>query len=453
MIRIIKVLCISLMFCFIGTTAYGFTHEQLNEDKLKENLEKEYGINIVIDDNEDNINYIDSLMVLERGLKRFPAGMISEITKFYSKSGISTNVIIDRTETISDLFSEYKLDKKRADLYIYIMQNNIYDDACVASEEGFVYEAGQYIRDYLFKVYGYDKIKTEFEKLNGECKYETWGKGYENVFINKHSAMSFNDEIADIILFSEAHPEVLRNLNNGSYTAIHKKIEYLASIIDQCFTSVTSDTRLWQDALPQKPDEWALDAIKAMKESSLIPEEFEGMYNSYITKGDFCFLTLNLIESKLGKDKFGKLFGLVKQEDHVAIDPIKGEVYLDKKTGNINPYEDGCNDKIKRMDEAYQICFTDDESRINSDEYITRLEMAKILFYLGNELGMDISDYKDVEYNDISDIDESEKPIIYFSAGKGLLKGDGTSFKPYNYCTYQETYMILMRFYNLLPTV
>ena len=77
MIRIIKVLCISLMFCFIGTTAYGFTHEQLNEDKLKENLEKEYGINIVIHNNEDNINYIDSLTVLDRGLKRFPAGMKS----------------------------------------------------------------------------------------------------------------------------------------------------------------------------------------------------------------------------------------------------------------------------------------------------------------------------------------------------------------------------------------
>ena len=350
MIRIIKILCISLMFCFIGTMAYGFTHEQLDEDKLKAGLEKEYGINIVIINNEDNTNYIDSLTVLDRGLKRFPAGMISEITKFYSNSGISTNVIIDRTETISDLFSEYKLDEKSADLYIYIMQNSVYNDACVASEEGFIYETGQYIRDYLFKNYGYDKIKTGFEKLNGQYKYGTWGEGYENVFINKHSAMSFNDEIADIILFSEIHPEVLRNLNDGSYTAIHKKIEYLASIINQSFTSVTVDTRLWQDALPQKPDDWALDAIKVMEESSLIPEELEGMYNSYITKGDFCFLTLNLIENKLGKDKFNKLFGLVKQEDHVAIDPIKGEVYLDKKTENMNSYEEigraSCRERV-----------------------------------------------------------------------------------------------------------
>lgn len=449
MIRMIKVLCILVMFCFIGTTAYGFIHEQLNECELKVDLEKKYGINILDAGNEDNIN-ADSLMILEQALKKFPAGLIGEITEFYSNRGINTNVIIDKTETISDLFSEYKLDEKSADLYIYMMQNSIYHDACVASEEGFIYEIGQYIRDYLLEVYGCDKLKAEFERMNGECKYGTWGNGYENVFINKHSAMSFNDEIADIILFSETHPEILRNINNGNYTAIHKKIEYLASIIDCKLLSVTSDTKLWQDALPQKPDEWALDAVNAMKESSLIPEELDGIYNSYITKGDFCLITLNLIEKKVGKDELNKLFGLVKQEEYVAIDPIKGEVYIDNEIGNINSYEDNCNDMGKRMAEAYQICFIDGENQINSSEYITRLEMAKVLFYLGNKLGMDVSDYEDVVYDDISDVAESEKPIIYFSASKGLLKGDGTSLKPYNYCTYQEAYMMLMRFYNLL---
>ena len=450
MIKIIKVLCVSLMFCFIGTTAYGFTHEQLDEAKLKSSLEKEYGINIITTNDEDNINYTDSLTVIDRGLKRFPEGMIREITKSYYSRGISTNITIDRTEIISDLFSEYKLDEKRADLYIYIMQNSVYNDACVASEEGFIYEVGQYIRDYLFENYGYDKIKSEFEKLNGECKYGSWGEGYEKVFINKHSAMSLNNEIGDIILFCETHPQVLRNLNDVSYTSIHEKIEYLSSIIDQCFTSVTADTGLWQDTLPQKPDEWALDAIKAMEESDLIPEELEGIYNSNITRGDFCILTLNLIENKLGKDKLSKLLGIAWQEDHVAIDPIKGEVYLDNKTEEMNFYENDCKNKEKRRDEAYQICFTDDEDQLKSGEYITRLEIAKVLFYLSNKFGMDISDYNVAEYNDISDVDESEKPIIYFSVGKGLLKGDGISFKPHSLCTYQEAYTLLMRFYNLL---
>lgn len=450
MIKIKRILCTALMFCFIGTAVYGFTYEPLSEDIIEDNLEEDYGINIIIPKNEESINYRDCLVVLDRGLRRLPEGVIKEITDFYSNSGVSTNVTMGKTERISDLFSEYKLNEKSADLYIYTMQNSLYYDTCVASEEGFIYEMGQYIRDYLFKVYGYDKIKNEFEKLNSGYKYGTWGEGYDKVFINKHSAMSFKDEIADIIWYTEIHPDILRNINNGSYTVIHKKIEYFASIIDQCFSSVTGDTMLWQDALPQKPDEWALDAIKAMEEASLIPEELEGIYSSYITKEDFYVLTLNIIESKLGKEKFTKSFELIKQEDYVAIDPVKGEIYVDNRTGNSNSDAEDCYEKEKRLYEAYQIGFMDEDGMYDSDEYITRLEIANLLGYVGNGLGMDISDYEAIDYDDISDVKDSEKPFIYFAASKGLLKGEGTSFKPYDYCTYQETYLMLMRFYDLL---
>jgi hypothetical protein len=449
MIKIKRILCIVLMFCFIGTAVYGFTYEPLNEDII-DNLEEDYGINIIIPNNEDITNYRDCLMVLDRGLRRFPEGVVREITEFYSDSGISTNVMVGKTERISDLFSEYKLDEKNADLYIYTMQNNLYYDTCVASEEGFIHEMGQYVRDYLFKVYGYDKIKSEFEKLNVGYKYGTWGEGYDKVFINKHSAISFNAEIADIIWYTEAHPDILRNINDGNYTVVHKKIEYLASIIDQCFSSITCDTRLWQDALPQKPDEWALDAIKAMEEASLIPEELDGVYNSYITKEDFYILTLNIVENKLGKEKFTKSFELTKQEDYVAIDPVKGEIYVDSRNGNSNLNAEACNEKEKRLNEAYQIGFMDEDMTYDSGEYITRLEMVKLLSYIGNELGMDISDYEAVDYDDISEVKDSDKPFIYFAASKGLLRGDGTNIKPYDYCTYQETYLMLMKFYNLL---
>ncbi len=76
--------------------------------------------------------------------------------------------------------------------------------------------------------------------------------------------------------------------------------------------------------------------------------------------------------------------------------------------------------------------------------------MVKLLSYIGNELGMDISDYEAVDYDDISEVKDSDKPFIYFAASKGLLRGDGTNIKPYDYCTYQETYLMLMKFYNLL---
>jgi hypothetical protein len=86
----------------------------------------------------------------------------------------------------------------------------------------------------------------------------------------------------------------------------------------------------------------------------------------------------------------------------------------------------------------------------DSQEYMTRLEIARALVYIGNELGMDISDYEILNYDDIIEVAENEKPYIYIAASKGLLKGDGLSFKPFDYCTYQEAYIILNRFYNSL---
>jgi len=450
MIKIKRLLCAAITFCFIGTAAYGYTYEPLGEDIVNDNLKEDYGINIVIPNNEDSVKYKDCMTVLDRGLRKLPAGMIKEITGFYSNIGVSTNIIVGRTEKISDLFSEYKLDEKSADIYIYTMQNSLYYDNCVASEEGLIYEIGQYVRDYLFTTYGYDKIKSEFDKLNAGYEYGAWGEGYDKVFINKHSALSFKDEITDMIWYAEAHPDILRNINGGNYTVVHEKIEYLASIIDQSLSSITHDTKLWQDALPQKPDEWALDAIKAMEKASLIPEELEGIYNSYITKEDFYILTLNIIENKLGKEKFSKYFGVINQEDSMSIDPVKGEIYVDGRTGNSSTDAEACYEKEKRLYEAYQIGFMDEEWKRDSDEYVTRLEISKLLSYIGNELGMDISNYEAVDYDDISDVKESERPFIYFVTSKGLLKGNGTSFKPYEYCTYQEIYLMLMRFYDLL---
>ena len=82
--------------------------------------------------------------------------------------------------------------------------------------------------------------------------------------------------------------------------------------------------------------------------------------------------------------------------------------------------------------------------------YMTRLEIAKLLVYIANELGMNISEFETVNYNDIEKVAENEKPYIYIAADKGFIKGDGLNFKPFDYCTYQEAYIILYRFYNSL---
>ncbi len=450
MIKLIRILCVAFAICFVGTYAYGLAYEPSDEEELIKNLESNYNINIIIPDDVEYVRYRECLLVLEHGLSRFSDGVIKEITQYYSDKGIETNIIVNKTEKIKDLFSEYKLSEHSADIYINTLQSSMYNTSCVASEEGFVYEMGHYVSDYLFNSYGHDRIKKEFDKLNEGCTYGTWEDGYENVFVNKHASLSFEDEVVDLIWYNEIHPNIIRTIDKDNYTVIHKKVEVLAHALDESLKSVTADSKMWLEALPQKPDSWALDTIQAMKEAALIPEEFDGMYGSYVTREDFYVLTLNVIEKKLGREEFVKTFSLISDEGNVAIDPVKGEIFVNSCADVVNIDFNVSDSKEKKLYEAYQIGLIDADGLSDLNKYITRLEIAKIFNYLGNELGVDISDYKSVNYDDISSVSKSEKNIIYFASNKGLLKGYGTSFKPHNYCTYQEAYLILMRFYSLI---
>jgi len=444
MITLKRILFAILCFFMLNSQAYGFTKitEPPNESDIKITIEEKYGINIIIDEEDEDANYTECLLVLERSLRRFPEGVIKEITDFYNKNGISTNVVINETEIIMELFSEYTLSGESANVYINALQSSMYSDACIASEESLVHELGHFVSDYLYKVYGYEKLKTDFENLNRDYEYGLWGDGYDDVFINKHSAMSFNDEVADLIWYSEVHPELLRNISGGEKEIIHKKVELLADVFNQCFNSITENTKLWMEAVPQKPDDWAQELIYDMKNASLIPEKFEGIYDAYIIREDFYTVTLNIIEKKLGKDAFNKSFNISVQEEHVSLDPVRGEIFVDDGMSHMITDVLLCNGK-ELIYEVYQM-------GLPPEGYITRLEIAKLFTYIGNELGVDISDYEVVNYDDISNVKDSEKPFIYFASSTGILKDYGNSFKPYDYCTYQEAYIMLMRLYNIL---
>lgn len=445
-----RILCIALCFYMLNSPAYGFaeTIEPLDESKIRTNIEEEYGIKIIYSLEDKNIDYMDCMLVLERSLRRFPEGVIKEITDYYSKKGIETNVVVNKTEKIADLFSEYVLGDKSATVYINALQNSLYNDECVASEESTVHELSHLISDYMYEIYGYERMKSDFLKINSGFQYGSWEE-CSDAFLNKHSAMSFEDEVADLIWYTEVHPELLRTLDCDEKEIIHKKIEYLAEAFDKCFESVSENTRLWMDAFPQEPDKWALDTIAQLKSASLIPEEFEGMYDAYITKEDFYTLVMNVVESKLGAEELGKSFNLYMQEEYVSLDPVKGEIFMND--GMAVPDSTLLCSNKEVLYKAYQMGFISHEGiGLEPDSYMTRLEAAKLFAYIAHEQGMDISDYEVIDYNDINDVKESDKSFIYYAATKGILRGYGYSFNPDGYCTYQETYIMLMRLYNIL---
>lgn len=450
MIRIKRILCFVICIGILGTQAFGFSHTTDYKDvNIKNNLEKTYGINIIVPENSDYKYFIDCMLMLEKSIKKFPDNLIKEITDYYSGNGIETNVILDKTENIKDLFLVSENDGSTVNIYIKTLESSLYSESFFVSEEAMIHELAHFISDYMFKIYNFDKIKKEFDKLNVNYSYGTWGEGYCKVFVNKHSATSFKDEVADIIWYAEAHPSVIRNINGGNTEIIHKKLSMVAEAFNEAFYSVSEDTRLWLDAIPQDPQTWAKDIIAEMRNASLIPEEFDGLYDAYISREDFYKLVLNMLHKKIGEDNLNDYFHIMDYEEHVALDPVNGEIFVDDGINYISYYNLLCNNN-DILYRAHNMGILNSELFKEPDGYMTRLEIAKVLVYIGNELGMNFSDYEVIDYNDLEKVAENEKPYIHIAASKGFLKGDGLSFKPFDYCTYQEAYIILMRFYNLI---
>lgn len=445
MIKIKKIICLVICIGLIGTQAFGSSNSY-NEFDIKNNIEKTYGINIIIPEGADNSEFID---ILEKNIKKFPDNIIKEITGYYLSKGIATNVVLDKTEIIKDLFTLSIIDESSVNIYIKTLEGSLYSESYYASEQVMIHNFSHFISDYIHEIYNFDKLKDEFNKLNEDFEYGTWSEKHFKVFVNRQSATSFEDDIAHLIWYAEANPSILRNINGGDNAIIHEKLKLLAEEFSKIFNSITANTKLWFDAIPQTPQCWAKDTIAEMKNKSLIPEEFNGLYEAYINREDFYKLILNMLYIKIGENELNKYFNLVDYEEHVALDPVNGEVFVTDGMDYTTYYKFLANSN-NSLYQAYQMGILNADSFNEPEGYMTRLEIAKLLAYIANEMGMNISEFEIVNYNDIEQVAENEKPYIYIAADKGFIKGDGLNFKPFDYCTYQEAYIILYRFYNSL---
>jgi len=421
---------------------------------IQKNIENKYGVNIILPNDSDTyINLVSCMAVIDRNLSRLPDGIIKEITSSYLKRDIKTNIIINKAEYNSmKMPADYNMTDSSADITINILSNNLYGTSDVVSSDGIMHELGHFVCDYLFDNYSYDALEKEFDSINNGYEYGTWGNGYNYVFVNKNSATNLNNDISDLIWYAEAHPEKLRNINLGKEEIIHKKIEFLASIFDKTFESVTDDMKLWVDATPNDLDEWAEDTIKSMEKEGLIPKEFEGKYEPYISKEDFYILALNIIKTNIGEDKFYEYFNILKPEKSFNIDPINGEIIVNDDISNVF-YNSYLYNNKEGIYEAYKIGLINDFDEVNFDPeaFITRLEVAKISAFICEKFEIDITKYNEVDFDDLSSVLDIEKPYINFAVSKGILMGDGNKLMPYEYCTYQEAYIMMSRVNDILP--
>ncbi len=450
-----KTICIALVLLLSSfVTASGLTYAEsypeINE--IQKNIEKEYGVNIIIANNNNfsSANLEKCLTDVDRCLSYFPEGVIKEIAGTYSKKGVKTNIIIKKSEygTVKNQVVYIKSEKS-VDITINIMSNSICGMYDTFSTDGVMHELGHFVCDYLFECYGQDKLEREFEKLNGQYSYGTWGDGYTNVFVSKNSAVCLNDDISDLIWYAEVHPDKLRNL--GKKQIIHNKIEHLANVLDSCFESVTNDSRIWLDAIPNVPDEWAEDIIEEMKNKGLIPENFEGKYEPYISREDFYVLCVHMIKVHVGEQEFYSYFNITKPEKCFNIDPISGEVILDDKISS-SFYKINMFKQKEIIYDAYAIGLINDmeEENLEPGDYITKLDAAKVIYYIYEKFNEDAFKNNELKNGDIDNLSDIEKLYVNFVASKGLVSADGNEINPYEYCTYQESYILLNNLFKML---
>ena len=446
MIKIKRIVWLAIAVIMMGYQAYGIDLSPVdNEDTIKNKIEKTYGINIIIPDDDD---YTEFINILEKNIKKFPDNIIKEITDYYLNKGLVTKVILDKTEVIEDFFSVSGIDENTVNIYIKALESSLYSESCYASEQAVLHEFSHFISHYVFEIYDLKELEKEFRKLDADYAKGVWNEKYKE-FVNNNSALSFEVEVAHLIWYAEANPSILRNINGGDIAVIHSKLRLLAAEFDKIFSSISLDTKLWLDAIPQTPQDWAKDKIADMKEKSLIPEEFNGLYDAYIYRGDFYKLILNMLHVKFGETYLNNYFDIKDYEEHLALDPVKGEVFVADGV-NYTSYYNFLKNNGSALYEAYKMGILSMDSLYEPEGYISRLEIARLLAYIVNELGINISDYETVDYIDIDQIAENEKPFICIAAGKGYIKGDGLNFKPFDYCTYQEAYIIINRLYNSL---
>jgi hypothetical protein len=434
--------------------AFSFTNGIVKptELEIQKNIKEEYGLNIIMTQNSNKyINISECMSDVDISLSRFPEGLIKEITDSYNNKGITTNLIINKTENnLMEQPAFYEKTSSSVNITINILTNNFYGTSDVVSLDGIMLEVSHLICDYLYDVYGYGELETGFNKLNLGYEYGTWGTGYDKVYINQNSSTNLTEDISDLILYAENYPEKILNIGAGKKEIIHEKIEYLSSVMDESFESVTTQTKLWLNTIPSSPDDWAKSDIDQMVNIGLVPKDFEGKYESYISREDFCTLALNIVKLRIGEDEFYQHFELTKPWKNLTINPVNGEIIVDDAISNIFYDIDLCENK-ENIYEAYKIGLINgiDGGKFDPEEPITRLEAAKISASICEKFGIEITGYDSACFDDMSELSELEKPYIYFVINKGIVKGYDNKLMPYNYCTYQEAFIMLNRVNSL----
>ena len=108
-----------------------------------------------------------------------------------------------------------------------------------------------------------------------------------------------------------------------------------------------------------------------------------------------------------------------------------------------------CNNR-KDIYEGYKIGLVNDlnDNKFNPGDNVTWIEAIKMSAYICEEFGINIANYQEVDFSNLSLLKDYEKPYVYFAVNEGLIERNGVKLT--EFCTYQDIYILMDRVYKLI---
>jgi len=411
-------LTFALVFSIIpvkAQTVYADKKETSQYIELKNAVEKKYGIKIKLSSeitkNEKEAYY--DLQIIKNALNIMPDELIKTVVKHFKAKGKSTTIAVYKKELTYGSTAGY-YDEKENTITMYAQKAKVSLFGTGLNTYNILHEFGHMVQYALNDIYGYNKLKTEFTKLNGNKKYGSgWGDGYDLAFTWEYAVTGFSEDFAETFSASLCDGQRLQYIYEIDKNApLIKKSEYIKNIIETQL-KVKNLNHAWM-IYPQTPSK---KYAKVLNDSEY---NNTGMYQYRIKKAIFYQYLCDLW------------------------------IDLQLKKSDIDPYD--WDRQSQLSDDAKQEF--NDIFEINKSDwsgYIKRKDMALTLAKFMDEAKVDYETVTTFTCNDCDELSSKYKKGIKKVVNAGLMfPKSSQSFKPESYCTYEEAYYSLIKLEELM---
>jgi hypothetical protein len=308
-----NVLIIILLFTLLCPTIFrtSVTYASSNNKSIskkevnnfKNEIEKKYGVTIVIDSNiaKDNKSAYYVLEAVSFGMDMMPKGLVQKLVKHFKTKNKKTTI-----KVVENLGGNYA-GKYYSDTNTIQLLYGFGLDT-----DKILHEFGHMLGEALGHTYGTQKLKSEYTKLNGKKSYMKWKEGYEDTFVTEYSCINFSEDFAETFQSSIISPDTIQNIYIKNPKApLVRKSELIYSLIKNQF-NITPES--WQIYV-QKPSTKTAETLRKFKVNGYPDFTKETRYQYPITKSGFASLLEKHIERFLDQENFSWGYKLLTRKE------------------------------------------------------------------------------------------------------------------------------------------